>query len=101
MKPSITMMLSSEGARLEVQTALFSDAASKLFPALERAGVVSMSNFLVRTDNKLILHAKLSEKNGATLSERRALEAMRIVHEQINLCAQGGSRTLTSEDTRV
>jgi hypothetical protein len=83
MKPSVTMMLSEEGTRLEVKTALFSDAASKLFPALEQAGVVSMSNFLVRTDNKLILHAKLSEKNGTALSEERAVEAMQVVQSQM------------------
>ena len=79
----VTVTLSDEGTSLEVQAALFSNLPSKLFPALESVDVVSMSNYLVRTRDRLILRAKLSEKNGSHLSDHRAFEAMRAVQSQM------------------
>jgi hypothetical protein len=78
----VIVTLSDQGTSLEVQAALFSDP-SKLFPALESVDVVSMSNYLVRTRDRLILHAKLSEKNGSPLSDHRAFEAMKVVQSQM------------------
>jgi hypothetical protein len=75
---SIRIDFPNGAAELEVHVPLFSEAIPKLFPALAGIGISSSSSYMVRTDSRLIMHARLSERNGKSISSQRAFEALQV-----------------------
>jgi hypothetical protein len=64
------------GTKLELSMPLGSGAPFRLGSALARLQVNSLSRYVVRAGDRLIVHAKLSERDGSPLSRRRVGEVM-------------------------